>query len=59
MLHWVYDQPDVASVNAQIDDLLDQITGPLLAVTEPAPTPCHSDSPKRCPSDLVERLEHG
>ena len=34
MLHSVYDQPDAASVNAQFDKLLDQVTGPLPAVAE-------------------------
>ena len=32
MLHSVYDQPDAASVHAQFDKLLDQVTGPLPAV---------------------------
>ena len=34
MLHSVYDQPDAASVNAQFDKLLDQVTAPLPAVAE-------------------------
>ena len=34
MLHSVYDQPDAASVQAQFDKLLDQVTGPLPAVAD-------------------------
>lgn len=34
MLHSVYDQPDAASVHAQFDKLLDQVTGPLPAVAQ-------------------------
>lgn len=34
MLHSVYDQPDTASVHAQFDKLLDQVSQPLPAVAE-------------------------